>query len=167
MQSIIHFHAILIISIWSCAAAWAADDKPFEGDSLGKLKLDQTASQLTAIAGKPDDKGKDTLWGATGEWVQEWRFAAGGLKVNMASGKKGGAKTVSSITATSPCKLATSRGIHVGSSEAEVRKAYGNVEDKEQSERGKTFVAGSIYGGVIFTFEKGKVTQIFIGAGAE
>jgi hypothetical protein len=32
---------------------------------------------------------------------------------------------------------------------------------------GKTFVAGSVYGGVIFQFEKGREAEIFIGAAAE
>ncbi len=38
---------------------------------------------------------------------------------------------------------------------------------KRKATPGKTFVAGSIYGGVIFTFDDGKVEQIFIGAAAE
>jgi hypothetical protein len=46
-------------------------------------------------------------------------------------------------------------------------KAYIREYQKEESETGKTFVAGSIYGGVIFGFKKGKVTQIFIGSAAE
>ena len=29
------------------------------------------------------------------------------------------------------------------------------------------FIAGSIFGGVMFNFEKGKVSRIFIGAAAE
>ena len=42
--------------------------------------------------------------------------------------------------------------------EAAVRKAYADVHDKEQSVPGETFVAGSIYGGAIFSFKDGKVT---------
>lgn len=71
------------------------------------------------------------------------------------------------ITAGARCKLATTRGIKIGSTEAEVRKAYQDVENKEESEAGKSFVAGSIYGGVIFTLEKGRVVEIFMGAAAE
>ena len=71
------------------------------------------------------------------------------------------------ITAVAPSKLATARGITIGSTEDAVKKAYGSVRDKENSEAGKTFVAGSIYGGVIFRFEGGKVSEIFIGASAE
>ena len=58
-----------------------------------------------------------------GEWVQEWRFKAQGLTLNMASQSKGGAKTVLAITAEAPSKLATARGIRIGSTIAEMTKA--------------------------------------------
>lgn len=99
--------------------------------------------------------------------MQEWRFKKLGLQLSLASEKKGGAKSVLSITTEAPCSLATERGIRIGSTSTEVTRAYGDVRDKEQSEPGKTFVAGSIYGGVIFSFTGGKVSQIFIGAAAE
>ena len=85
----------------------------------------------------------------------------------MASMKKGGAKSVLMITAKAPSKLVTRNGAGIGTTEAEIIKAYGTYEDKENSKRGATFVVGSIYGGVIFTFEKGKVSEIFFGAAAE
>jgi hypothetical protein len=144
----------------------AADPFP-AGESLGKITLGQKEAALLQLLGKPGSKGKETLWEATGDWVEEWKFPAHGLDVAMASRKKGGAKTVASITATSNCKLATARGIAVGSSLAAVRKAYGEVESKAESRPGESFVAGSIYGGVIFTLKNGKVTGIFIGAAAE
>jgi hypothetical protein len=85
----------------------------------------------------------------------------------MGSGKQGGAKTVWSITADRKCELATARGVRLGSSEAEVKIAYGREFNAEESRAGETFVAGSVYGGVIFEVEKGKVVGIFIGAAAE
>lgn len=151
----------------ACINALAADGKLLENEALGEIKLGQKAEELTALIGKPDRKGKDVEWEAIGEWVQEWRFKSQGLTLNMASESKGGAKTVLSISAEAPSKLATKRGIHIGSTIAEVTKAYAKVHDKEQSVPGETFVAGSIYGGVIFTFTGGKVSQIFIGAAAE
>lgn len=167
MKSLTCFHFVLIAALWGGLISLRAEDKLLEGESLGNITLGQKADQLASLIGKPDSKGKDTMWEAVGEWVQEWRFDAQGLKLNMASENKGGVKTVSSIAATAPCKLATARGIKIGSTESEVRKAYQNVEDKEQSIAGETFVAGSIYGGVIFTIKQGKVVQIFIGAAAE
>ena len=167
MKSISRNFILGIFTIAACFNALGADDKSLEKEALGKIKLEQKAADVTALIGKPDSKGKDAEWDAIGEWVQEWRFKSHGLTLNMSSKSKAGAKTVLTITATAPSKLATARGIHIGSTIAEVTKAYGKVHDKEQSDPGKTFVAGSIYGGVIFTFTDGKVSQIFIGAAAE
>lgn len=136
-------------------------------EAFGKLALGQKAEAVVALLGKPESKGRDVMWEAIGERVQEWKYPAQGLILNMASGTKGGAKTVYSISASAGCPLATARGIRIGSTEAEVRKAYGKVEDRESGVRGESFVAGSVYGGVIFQLAKGKVTGIFIGAAAE
>ncbi len=162
-----HIFILAIFAIVACFNALGADDRWVDNEALGKIKLGRKAADVTALIGKPDSKGKDTEWDAIGEWVQEWRFKSQGLTLNMASGSKGGAKTVLTITAEAPSKLATARGIHIGSMIAEVTKAYGKVQDREQSVAGKTFVAGSVYGGVIFTFTGGKVSKIFIGAAAE
>lgn len=167
MNSLCRLAITSFLAITSSFTASGADDKFLEHEALGKLKLEQKATEVIALIGKPDSKGKDVEWGATGDWVQEWKFKSQGLTLNMASESKGGAKSTLTITATAPSKLATARGIHVGSTAAEVMKAYRDVEDKEGSEKGKTFIAGSVYGGVIFTFTSGKVSQIFIGAAAE
>ena len=136
-------------------------------EALGKLKLGQKAAAVIKELGEPASKGENQLWGATGEWVQEWHYPDKGLSLQMASEKEKGAKTLLSMTATEKCTLATSEKIKIGSTEAEVRKAYAKLENKEEGKPGETLVAGSIYGGVIFTFKKGKVVQIFIGAAAE
>lgn len=167
IQSARQFFILAVFAMVACCNALGADDKWLESEALGKIKLGRKAADLAALVGKPDSKGKDTEWDAIGEWVQEWRFKSQGLTLHMTSKSKGGAKTVLTITASAPSKLATARGIHIGSTITEVTKAYGKVQDKEGSEPGKTFVAGSVYGGVVFTFTGGKVSQIFIGASAE
>ncbi len=161
---------LFILGIFAAAVlvpAHAAEEFLSEREALGGIKIGQKAAEITAHAGEPDNKGKDTEWEAIGEWVQEWDFKTQGLTLNMASATQGGVKAVLSIAAEAPCKLATVRGIHIGSTMAEVARAYGDVHDKEMSVPGETFVAGSVYGGVIFTFTDGKVSQIFIGAAAE
>jgi hypothetical protein len=137
------------------------------GEGLGKLALDQKAVVVLELLGEPESKGENVLMEATGEWVQEWAFPACGLTLMMGSTEKGGKKTVWSITANEKCELATERGVRIGSSETEVKKAYGSEFDAEASRAGETVVAGSVYGGVIFEFEKGKVAGIFIGAAGE
>ncbi|HEY1053043.1 MAG TPA: hypothetical protein VGE39_24905 [Prosthecobacter sp.] len=149
------------------AVALHAEDKPFEGDTLGKLALGQKTEDVVKLLGKPGSKGASTHWEATGQWVQELGYSKQGLHLKVASEAKAGPQTLLMISATAPCALATGRGIKIGSTEAEVRKAYKDVINAEESEAGKTIVAGSIYGGVICTLTKGKVTEIFIGAAAE
>lgn len=144
-----------------------AEEKDVSREPFGKLAQGQTADAVRKLLGEPEAKGKDANWEAIGEWVQDWKFPKQGLTIAMSSEKKGGAKTVFSITATSGCSLATARGIKIGSPEADVWKTYAKEKDKEQSKRGDSFVAGSIYGGIIFNFKDGKVSQIFIGAAAE
>ena len=46
-------------------------------------------------------------------------------------------------------------------------KAYKRDRNEEESTPGSSFIAGSIYGGVIFQIENGKVSQIFLGAAGE
>ena len=72
-----------------------------------------------------------------------------------------------SITLAAPCTLATKRGIRIGSTEQEVKKAYKKDWNKEDSTSSGRFVAGSIYGGIVFEFQNGKVSRIFLGAAAE
>jgi hypothetical protein len=167
MKSISRNFIVAIFALTAFCDALGADDKWLENEALGKISLGRKAADLTALIGTPESRGKETEWDAIGEWVQEWRFKSHGLVLNMSSKSKGGEKSVLTITATAPCKLTTARGIHIGSTIADVTKAYGNVQDKEESISGKTFVAGSIYGGIIFTFTDGKASQMFIGATAE
>lgn len=144
-----------------------AGEKSVDQEAFGKLTLGQKGEDILRFLGKPESKGKDANWEAIGQWVQEWKYPAQGLTLHMASGKRGGAKTLLNISASAGCALTTARGIGIGSSETAVRKAYGALEEKSESKRGETFVAGSIYGGVIFQFKVGKVAEIFIGAAAE
>jgi hypothetical protein len=166
MKSILVARLFLLAAV-SLGIGSLRAEKPFESDSLGNLRLGQPATTITKSLGKPARKGQDVEWEAIGAWGQEWQFPKQGLTLAMSSEKKGGAKTVLSITAEAPCKLATSRGIRIGSTEADVAKAYRDVQDKEDSEPGKLFVAGSLYGGVMFHLAEGKVVKIFIGASAE
>ena len=121
---------------------------------------------MLAQLGKPASTSREELEAASGDYVQTWNYPSRGLSFVMAGPKKGGPKTISRLTIKAPCTLASARGIRIGSTEAEVRKAYARDIDKESTRPG-FIVAGSIYGGVMFTLGKGRVTEIFLGAGAE
>ena len=85
----------------------------------------------------------------------------------MASEKSNQNGEIFSIKSTFPSKLKTKRGIGIGDTYEQVRKIYQQYEDRENSIPSKTFVAGSIYGGLIFTFKNNRVTQIYLGSVAE
>ncbi len=151
------------------AAAEAVTEAGFklmEAERLGKLRYEMKAKEVVELCGKAASKGKVELWEAVGLHVQEWKYPELGLELQMSAEKKGGEQSVFMISATKPCKLATTRGIHLGSTEKEVVEAYGELKG-EESEPGKTFVAGSMVGGVIFTFKDDLVVEIFIGAASE
>ncbi len=163
----------------------AGDFKLLAAESIGKIRHEQKAADLIKLYGEPKSKGKAEMWEAIGEWVEEWKYPALGVSVKMSSEKKDGPKKVLMVTAGKGCELATGRGIKIGSTRAEVQKAYGDVQEKvpgegpakpgdpkpEPAEKGKkeedSFVAGTIYGGLIFSFKDGKVSEILLGAGAE
>lgn len=136
-------------------------------EALNEIRLEMPQIEVLKFLGKPAKMGPDVEWEAIGEHVQEWQYPAQGLTLQMASIKKGGTKKVLIVTLKAPGERRTKKGIHLGSTEAEVRKAYGALEDKESSQKGEIFVAGTVYGGLVFHFEKGKVSEIFLGAMAE
>ena len=60
------------------------------------------------------------------------------------------------------------RNIGIGSSKDEVLHAYNKeINFTENDLEFDTIVAGTVYGGVIFTFKNNYVSSIFIGAAAE
>lgn len=142
----------------------------FQSDILnGWLKLDTKQSKVIEILGEPSSKEEDTFWGAIGTYVQKWKYEKFGLELNMESEKKGGDKKVLMITAFNPCTMTTSKKIGIGSSIEEVKEKYvDKISEELTKENGKkNIIVESIYGGVIFTFENDKVSEIFIGAAAE
>jgi hypothetical protein len=136
-------------------------------ERIGSLSIGLGQKQVMAALSCPVSKGKEEFWDATADYNQPWSFPACGITLNMTSSAKGGPKVVRNIEAVAPSRLATSTGIHVGSTEDEVLTAYGPFLDRESTERGRTIVAGSIYGGLIVSITNGRVSEIFLGAAAE
>jgi hypothetical protein len=140
-----------------------------KSESIGQIKIGLIGDSLIKRFGQPDSMGATQMSEASGAYVQKWEYRQAGMKLEMESPDSLGQKHVASIEAVFPCTLSTKKGIKIGSQLADVEKEYGDFEDKENGE-GKTntsFVAGSIYGGIIFSLENEKVTKIFIGASAE
>ena len=150
-----------------CSISVAADKFPWDKVQLGNLRLNLSAQEVTQIIPGQPTRGPEQFWGADGEYHQEWKYPGGGLTLDMVSKNQGGPKSVRSLTITSPSTLQTQKGIRIGSTEPEVNKAYGRFRDAEASKKGEVFVAGSRYGGLMFNFQQGRVSSIFIGAAAE
>lgn len=138
-----------------------------ESEGFGELKLSLTAAQVLELLGRPETKGETKLWGGDGLYHQDWYYPQQGITLNMASEILGERQTVFAITVTSPSRLKTQRRIGIGDSYTKVMQAYKDEEDREMSIPYESFVAGSIYGGLIFSFENSSVNQIFLGAVAE
>jgi hypothetical protein len=160
------FASLVIIGLMGSGAI-AANEFPYGKEQVGKLHLDLSAKEVRQIIPGQPTSGPEELWDADGEYHQEWRYTAAGIILGMVAKKKGGPLSIWSITITSPSTLQTQRGIRIGSTEAEVVKAYGRFRSAEDSRPGEFFVAGSIFGGVMFDFQQGRVKRIFIGAAAE
>lgn len=143
---------------------------PIKDEALGALHLGLGEGRLHDIVPGVPQKGEETYWAASGEYGQKWHYPAAGLTVVMKSACAGATKTVGSVHIAAPSSLATRRGIKIGSARADVLHIYGDLGAADAEgfgEPDKTFVAGSIYGGMIFTFTDGKVSEIFLGAAAE
>jgi hypothetical protein len=137
------------------------------GEKIGDFSLGQSEKELKNKIHCTLKRGPDTLWGADGAYHQTWDCYDGGISFDMVSNSKGGAKTIASITISTPSKLKTKRGIQIGDSEQAVIQAYQNEKDADATTPTEVFVAGSVYGGLIFQFKDGKVESIFLGASAE
>lgn len=136
-------------------------------ESLGELKINLPATEVIKLLGNPVEKGKSQFWDADGLYHQDWYYPEEGIIINMTAEEVNKEQIINSITLKSPSQLKTKRGITIGSSIDEVILAYSGEEDSNNPMSDEYFVAGSVYGGLIFTFENNYVSRIFLGAAAE
>ena len=161
------------IFMWCvCSVSFATDKLPDEftllhKERIGSLRIDLPEATVKKVIPCSLKREADTLWGADGIYHQKWVFFGCGISLDMTSDKKGGPKSIFSIAVISPSILRTQRNIQIGSSRQEVINAYRHEWNKENSMPSGSFIAGSIYGGLIFNFESNKVNRIFLGAAAE
>lgn len=136
-------------------------------ESLGGLKIDSAATQIIQILGSPEQKNESIIWASDGLYHQYWYYPQQGITLEMVSGIVEKRQRIASIKLTSPSQLRTQRGIGIGSSFTEVYHAYQKEQDRDNSITFELFVAGSLYGGLIFSFKNSCVTEIFLGSAAE
>ncbi|PKN04376.1 MAG: hypothetical protein CVU74_07180 [Deltaproteobacteria bacterium HGW-Deltaproteobacteria-9] len=158
----------LMLVLFVCNFSFSADEFTLlREERIGALRIDLSEREVKKTIQCRLKRRPDELWGADGAYHQKWEYAGCGITLGMVSEKKGASKSVDSITLVSPSNLSTKRGIRIGSTEQEVMDAYKPYWNKEDSKSFKIFVAGSIYGGLMFDFKNGKVSRIFLGAAAE
>jgi len=136
-------------------------------ESLGDLRIDIPEKKVIELLGEPEDKGKQLMSESDALYHQEWRYPQQGIFLDLASASTDDKQRVASIRAGLHSTLKTTKGIKVGDSFSAVNKAYGGQLDTDNSDPPFTLLAGSLYDGVLFSFEEGKIIQIFLGATAE
>lgn len=136
-----------------------------ESETIKDLKLDLDIKQVEESIGVASELSKNEVWSADAEYHQTYFYENLGIELNMV-GDKMESKKVNMISIHAPCKFKTSKGIAIGSTLTDLEREYGKYYNKDFSSD-ETFVAGSIYGGVIFTLKNNLVESIFIGAKAE
>ena len=152
----------------NCRAEETATEAMLRAESLGGLRLGLPEKDVLKLLGPPAKRGELVLQEADGNYVQDWHYPEKGIELLMSGGeKKSGVKTIANITASAPCTFATRKGIKIGDTESAARKAYAEHVDRETKAEPGILVVGSVYGGIIFNFTKGKVSRIFFGAAAE
>ena len=162
--------AALVLAAPAAAETKKSDEEMFKlmkTEKVGELKLEMTEAQVKQTMKGNATRSAEKLWGADNRYHSQWTYGAQGLTLGMVADKRGGAKTLESILCGARCTLKTTRGIGIGSTLAEVQKAYGAEFNKEESQLPGSFVAGTIYGGLMLDFKGGKVSKMYLGAAAE
>ncbi|KIM12908.1 MAG: hypothetical protein KU38_03030 [Sulfurovum sp. FS08-3] len=147
---------------------FAAEESSWlESETIGDFSMEMEEKSLKEKLICDFKRDKEQWWGADGLYHQTWSCPSRGIDFDMSSQRKGGSKIITRITITAPSQLKTKRGIGIGSSEQEVIRAYNNVKESQATRPKETFVAGSVFGGLFFDFQNGKVVSIMLGAAAE
>lgn len=147
-----------------------SETDPFElmkQESLGNLKIEMREDEVISILGKPESQSPKEFSQVDALYHQDWNYPSKGISLQMASETKDSLSQVYIIQIKSPSKLTTARGIAIGDSYCEVEQKYGQVQNTGESIPAKTFVVGSIYGGLVFSFQDQKIIRIDLGYLAE
>jgi hypothetical protein len=135
---------------------------------IGKLYKGMPEDSVVVLIGKPDSLGAGMISGRTGSFIKETFYKKIGLYiVYQSEDSTSSLKKILTLTAEAPCTLSVEKGVKIGTDYADIISRYCKMVDSTTSSWGKQIVVGSIYGGMIFTFEKNKVKRIFIGAAAD
>ena len=117
--------SVLLLGFLSSVGVVAQGADILAEERIGSMRIGLSEGGLMKAISCDFKHGRENLWGADGMYHQTWQCSSCGLNLGMVSETRGGKKVIESIALTAPCALATARGIRIGSTEQEVRKAYG------------------------------------------
>lgn len=140
-------------------------DYLMHNEKFADLALELSIEDVIKIYNTPDEKTEPELWGADGFYHQTFKYNTLGFELGF-SGEEVTKMSIDRITINAPCSFKTNKGVAIGSSKADVEKAYKNQIDASIVDS-ENLIAGSIYGGLMFDIKDGKVASMFLGAGAE
>ena len=149
------------------------EDEPCRVERAGAYKVGWLAEGVPVATvleklGEPDSKEERIEEEASGDIYEVWTWESAGVSADMlAADMTAPVTAVRYFTVSAPFDGKTPKGVGIGSTEEEVRAAYDGTFDPHFTRAGESLVAGSVYGGIFFRIEDGKVTTIFVGAGAE
>lgn len=127
---------------------------------LGPLRLGCSEASVLKGLGPPTSKTAPREEAATGSIVSDWNYP--GLKLTMA--KDAGAVHLQGFTLKAPCKLRSPEGVGIGSSEAELKRAYPQAK---KSGSVYSWFDEKAYQIANFTLKGGKVVEISAYPGPE
>ena len=159
---------VLSLAVIGSFPAMAADEFALlKAERIGPLRIDLPEGEAARNIACQLRRGPVARWEADGDYHQEWAYPDCGIALDMGAATPKSRQTIRAITLTRPSPWKTRRGIGIGGTEREAMAAYGHDRELETSVPGKRLVAGTVYGGLVFTFHRGRVTRIFLGAAAE
>lgn len=138
--------------------------KLVRNESLGAVRIGSKSDDVVKALGEPESRSQTGVSEVDAKPHQQWTYAKQGVVLDMVTESE--RQEVATITVSSPSTLKTKRGVGIGSPESSVTTAYA-AEIDPSSVDAQTIVAGTVYGGLIFGLENGRVTSIVLGAAAE
>jgi hypothetical protein len=143
-------------------------DKGFElmvKESIGEIKCGLSREKIESIFGKPYITSVPVISELDGQLYENVEYTQKGISITYLV-KQDSSRVVATYELWDFCNLQTSRNIGFDNSYEEVIKAYKGLINPIGSDS-ETVVVGSIYGGIVFSFERGKMIRIFVGESAD
>jgi hypothetical protein len=134
-------------------------------ERLGPLRIGMAAEAVRSALGPPASSDGPAPDQVQGGFTWTWRYPERGVELSLWAETRSEPPSVGAIKLREGSSLRTRFGIGVGSSGAEVERAYRACWAPESTEEQR--VAGSVYGGVVFTMKGNQVAELFVGASAE